>query len=194
MTHDHRQRSLNPALEEARFCPRCAAPATVDFPRSLSCPACGYVAFSNPSPVAGAIPVERDGRIWLLRRGFDPGKGLWTFPGGFVDLGETVERAARREAQEEIGVDVTITGLLGVYSRPTERVVLIVFESAPAGTPRTSEEATEVRAAPRRARGDGHRRLPRARDAPPGALAVGWRHPHVGRPRPPRRARPLRPA
>jgi 8-oxo-dGTP diphosphatase len=148
VTHegDHHHRSLNPALAEARFCPRCRAPARIEFPRSLSCPTCGYVAFSNPTPVAGAIPVEPDGRLWLLRRGFDPSRGLWTFPGGFVDLGESVEQAARREAREEIRTDVTITGLVGVYSRPTERVVLIVFRSTPEGTPRTTAEATEVRA------------------------------------------------
>ena len=104
--HDHHHGSLNPALEEARFCPRCAAPAEIHVPRSLSCPTCGYQWFSNPSPVAGAIPVEPDGRIWLLKRGFAPAKGLWTFPGGFVDLGESVEDAARREAREEIGIDL----------------------------------------------------------------------------------------
>ena len=79
---------LNPALEEARFCPRCGQPADVAYPRSISCPHCGYGAYYNPKPVAAAIPVTRDDKIVLLRRGFDPGKGLWTFPGGFVDLGE----------------------------------------------------------------------------------------------------------
>ena len=69
--------------------------------------------------MAGAIPVEPDGRIWLLKRGFAPAKGLWTFPGGFVDLGESVEEAARREAREEIGIDLELTGLVGVYSRPS---------------------------------------------------------------------------
>ena len=146
MTGHQHHRSLNPALDEARFCPRCRAVARIDFPRSISCPTCGYVAFSNPSPVAGAIPVERDGRLWLLRRGADPGKGLWTFPGGFVDLGESVEQAARREAHEEIGVDVAITRLVGVYSRADERVVLIVFAASIAQTPRTTDEAPEVRA------------------------------------------------
>ena len=41
--------SLNPALEEARFCPRCGAEAQVRYPRSLSCPACGYGAYYNPT-------------------------------------------------------------------------------------------------------------------------------------------------
>jgi ADP-ribose pyrophosphatase YjhB (NUDIX family) len=144
--HDHHHGSLNPALEEARFCPRCAAPATIDFPRSLSCPSCGYQWFSNPSPVAGAIPVEPDGRIWLLKRGIEPSKGLWTFPGGFVDLGESVEDAARREAREEMNIDLELTGLIGVYSRPQQRIVLVVYRARPLGTPQTSDEATEVKA------------------------------------------------
>ncbi|MEA2269511.1 MAG: hypothetical protein QOC64_2121, partial [Solirubrobacteraceae bacterium] len=93
-----------------------------------------------------AIPREPDGRVWLLRRGFDPSAGLWTFPGGFVDLGESVEQAARREAREELEIDVELTGLVGVYSRPQDRVVLVVFDAVPHGEPRTTDEAPEVRA------------------------------------------------
>jgi ADP-ribose pyrophosphatase YjhB (NUDIX family) len=81
-----------------------------------------------------------------LRRGFDPGAGLWTFPGGFVDLGESVEDAARREAHEELEIDVAITGLVGVYSRPEDRVVLVVYDATLTGEPRVTPEATEVRA------------------------------------------------
>jgi ADP-ribose pyrophosphatase YjhB (NUDIX family) len=138
--------SLNPALEDVRFCPRCGAVPDVAFPRSISCPACGYVAYCNPSPVACAIPLAGDGRVWLLRRGFDPGAGRWTFPGGFVDLGESVEEAARREVREELEMDVELGGLLGVYSRPDDRVVLIVFLATALGEPATTPEATEVRA------------------------------------------------
>jgi ADP-ribose pyrophosphatase YjhB (NUDIX family) len=138
--------SLNPALEDLRFCPRCGAEPKIDFPRSLRCEHCGYAAFYNPKPVAGAIPREPDGRIWLLRRGFDPSAGLWTFPGGFVDLGESVENAARREAREELEIDVEITGLVGVYSRPEDRVVLVVYDATLTGEPRTTPEAPEVRA------------------------------------------------
>ena len=138
--------SLNPALEDARFCPRCGRPAEVRFPRSLSCPHCGYGAYYNPKPVACAIPAEPDGRVWLLRRAFAPGEGLWTFPGGFVDLGESVEDAARRETLEELEIDVELGGLVGVYSRGDDRVVLVVYGARALGVPRTTEEATEVRA------------------------------------------------
>jgi ADP-ribose pyrophosphatase YjhB (NUDIX family) len=140
--------SLNPALRDVSFCPRCAAPATVRPPRSLTCEACGYQAYYNPSPVAAAIPRDADGRIILLRRGgpHEPGLGLWTFPGGFVDLGESVEQAAIREAREELEIDITLDGLHGVYSRPDDRIVLIVFTATTTDAPQRTAEATEVRA------------------------------------------------
>jgi ADP-ribose pyrophosphatase YjhB (NUDIX family) len=137
--------SLNPALEDVRHCPRCGREPEVTFPRSIICPHCGYAAFYNPKPVAGVIPRDAGGRVWLLRRAFDPGKNLWTFPGGFVDLGESVEDAALRETREEMEIDVEIDALVGVYSRAEDRVVLVVFAGRALGEPRTTEEATEVR-------------------------------------------------
>jgi ADP-ribose pyrophosphatase YjhB (NUDIX family) len=138
--------ALNPALQGAKYCPRCGNEADVAYPRSISCPHCGYGAYYNPKPVAAAIPVTADNRIVLLRRGFEPGKGLWTFPGGFVDLGESVEDAARREAREEIEADVELQHLVGVYSRAEERVVLIVFAARIDDEPHTTAEAPEVKA------------------------------------------------
>jgi len=137
---------LNPALKEARFCPRCAQPVDVSYPRFMSCPHCGYGAYYNPKPVAAAIPTTPTGEIILLRRGFEPGKGLWTFPGGFVDLGESVEDAARRETMEELEIEVVLGPVVGVYSRAEERVVLIVYGATTDQTPRTTEEASEVEA------------------------------------------------
>jgi len=137
--------SLNPALEEARFCPRCGQPATVTYPRSITCPHCGYGAYYNPKPVAAAIPVAANGNIILLRRAFEPGKGLWTFPGGFVDLGETVQQAAHRETREELDIAIELGRLVGVYSRAEERTVLIVYAARTTEAPSTTDEAAEVR-------------------------------------------------
>jgi len=138
--------SLNPALEQARLCPRCGAPAVIDFPRSLACPACGYRAYSNPKPVACVIPTDDDGRVWLLRRAFAPGAELWTFPGGFVELGESVEDAARRELDEEMRIEAELGGLVGVYSAPDDPVMLVVYSGRALGRPQTTPEALEVRA------------------------------------------------
>jgi len=136
--------SLNPALDDARFCPRCGESAEVDFPHRIGCASCGYVAFYNPKPVASVIPRDADGRVILLRRGFEPGRGLWTFPGGFVDLGESVEDAAIRETREELDMGVALDGVVGVYSRAQDRVVLVVYSGQAIGVPRTTPEATEV--------------------------------------------------
>jgi 8-oxo-dGTP diphosphatase len=137
---------LNPALRDVRFCPRCGQAADVRYPRFISCPHCGYGAYYNPKPVAAAIPTTPEGRIILLRRGFEPGKGLWTFPGGFVDLGESVEEAARREAMEELEVEIALGPLVGVYSRAEERIVLVVYRATTTQAPRATEEAVEVAA------------------------------------------------
>jgi ADP-ribose pyrophosphatase YjhB (NUDIX family) len=138
--------SLNPALADAHFCPRCGRPAEVNFPRRIVCSDCGYSAYFNPKPVACAIPVDQHGRVILLRRGFEPGRGLWTFPGGFVDLGESVEDATHREIREELCIAIELGPLVGVYSRAEDRVVLIVYRALALGRPEATPEATEVRA------------------------------------------------
>jgi ADP-ribose pyrophosphatase YjhB (NUDIX family) len=138
--------SLNPALEDVRFCPRCGKPPDIDFPRSIVCPHCGYGAYYNPKPVACAIPRDEHGRLWLLRRGLEPNVGRWSMPGGFVDLGESVEDAAKREVMEEMAIEIAVEGLVGVYSRAEDRTLVVVYAASALGIPSRTEEALEVRA------------------------------------------------
>jgi 8-oxo-dGTP diphosphatase len=138
--------SLNPALEDVRYCPRCGAAATVRFPRSILCDACGYGAYYNPKPVACSIPRDGHGKLILMRRATEPGRGRWTMPGGFVDLGESVEDAAVRECDEELGIRIELDALIGVYSRAEDRIVVVVYGARALGNPHPTEEALEVRA------------------------------------------------
>ncbi|MFW9919979.1 MAG: NUDIX domain-containing protein, partial [Candidatus Thorarchaeota archaeon] len=86
----------------------------------------------------------------LVKRGRDPFKGKWVFPGGFIDYGEPAEHAAVREAMEETGMEVEITGVLGVYSAPDRdprsHHVNIVFLSRPlTGDPQGGDDADDAK-------------------------------------------------
>ncbi len=78
------------------------------------CSRCGM--YRAPSPTVDVVVYDPLRGIVLIRRRNEPPG--WALPGGFVDYGETVEQAAVREAREETGLSVVLTGLLGVYSDP----------------------------------------------------------------------------
>jgi ADP-ribose pyrophosphatase YjhB (NUDIX family) len=112
------------------------------------CPGCGYVHFEDPK-VAVGVGVEMDGGIVLGKRNHEPQMYRWSFPSGFVDAGEVLEDAARREVEEETGLVVTIDRLLGAYSTPGQRVVFIAYAGrAVGGELAPGEECVEVRVFP----------------------------------------------
>lgn len=65
-----------------------------------------------------AVIADADGRVLVMERGTDPFRGTWVFPGGLVDPCETAEQACIREVLEELGLEVRLTGLIGIYSEP----------------------------------------------------------------------------
>lgn len=73
--------------------------------------------YEVPTLATDAILIE-DGQLLLIRRGNDPEAGAWALPGGFVEVGETVEAACVRELAEETGIKAEIVELVGVYSDP----------------------------------------------------------------------------
>ena len=119
--------SLNPSLAGRRLLPPLRGAGDGRLPTLAALLELRPRGFYNPKPVPARSPGEPDGRIWLLRRGPSRAPARWSMPGGFVDLGETVEDAARRELREELCVEATIGALLGVYSRAEDRIVLVVF-------------------------------------------------------------------
>jgi ADP-ribose pyrophosphatase YjhB (NUDIX family) len=122
-------------------------PRRDDRPRQ-TCPKCSYVHYVGPALAAGVILKDGE-RICLVRRAHDPGFGKWTFPGGFVDVGEAPEAAALRELCEETGCKGEIERFVGVYASlgPQGRPVVILVYSGrlKAGGPGGSEEVQEVR-------------------------------------------------
>lgn len=119
----------------------------------MVCPACGamVVRYRNPFPTVDVVVELRDlpGRPVVLIERANPPIG-WALPGGFVDYGESLEEAARREAAEETGLAVELVALLGVYSSPgrdpRQHTLSAVFTGRAAGVPRAGSDAAGVRA------------------------------------------------
>ncbi len=88
--------------------------------------------------------IDRPDRPIVLIERANPPYG-WAIPGGFMDIGETIEHAAVREAKEEVCLDVTLTALLGIYSNPERddrnHTVTAVYVAEAKGTPQAADDA-----------------------------------------------------
>ena len=94
--------------------------------------------------VAAIVPMG-DG-IVLLRRAIEPQMGMWSFPSGYVDRGEKLERALEREVLEECGLTVRVNWLVGVYSEAGQAVVLVVYHAdVVSGELTAGDETSEAR-------------------------------------------------
>ena len=107
------------------------------------CSHCQFVDYINPKIIAASV-VTKGSKILLCRRAIDPRKGFWTLPAGFMEQGETVEEAARREAREEANAEIRIDRILAVYSVPRISQVQIMFRAELVSDISPSPESLEV--------------------------------------------------
>lgn len=133
-----------------RFCPCCGGPLErrllkASEPVRLVCGGCGFVFYIDPKIAVGTVIRASPNSIVLVRRAIDPGYGKWVFPGGYVDRGEPLTRAAVREAREECGLEVRLDGLVNIYSYVGRAPIIVVYAAtAVGGTLATDEECLET--------------------------------------------------
>jgi ADP-ribose pyrophosphatase YjhB (NUDIX family) len=114
----------------------------------MVCADCGHIAYENPKVVVGAVVVADD-RVLMCRRAIEPRKNFWTLPAGYMELGETLEEGAAREALEEAEAVISIDGILGIFSIARIGQVQVIFRArfAKPGPPAfaAGAESMEVR-------------------------------------------------
>jgi len=101
-----------------RHCPSCGQPRAGELAIPFTCNTCNFVFYFNPTVAAAAIIARPDGKVLFITRAKEPAKGKLAFPGGFIDIGETVEAALRRETREEVNLEISDIQLL--CSHPNE--------------------------------------------------------------------------
>lgn len=115
----------------ANFCLHCGTALQSAFiagRERQSCTQCGFILYRNPVPVVAAL-VEQDGKVLLLKRRDEPLRGFWAPPTGYMELDESAEQAAVREVLEETGFEISLDGLLGVYSRANVGILFVVYRA-----------------------------------------------------------------
>lgn len=104
----------------AKYCMECGRPLAsrlIDETERMACAACGFVHWGDYSIGVGALVVW-DGKVLLVRRAQEPGKGLWTNPGGYIEQFESIRETIRREVLEESGIDAVARRIVAVRDLP----------------------------------------------------------------------------
>jgi 8-oxo-dGTP diphosphatase len=112
------------------------------------CRVCGYVHYHNPAPGVAIVVTESDQVLLGKRVATAPCGGRWAFPAGFIEFDEDFLTAARREAKEETGLDIAVTGILNVtsnYLSTALHALVVAVAARPAGgTLAAGDDLSEV--------------------------------------------------
>jgi 8-oxo-dGTP diphosphatase len=133
------------------YCPLCAAPLAREHEGEylrLKCRLCGFVQYRNPAPAVGVIIIE-EGAVLLVKRRFDPYRGLWVIPSGFIEYDENARETAAREVQEETGLVIGLDGLHSVescFDDPRGNTLLVLYRGhRTGGSLKAGDDAEDVR-------------------------------------------------
>jgi ADP-ribose pyrophosphatase YjhB (NUDIX family) len=107
------------------------------------CERCGFVAYENPKIVVGSV-VRTNGGVLMCRRAIAPRIGFWTLPAGYLEIGETPEEGARREAREEATAEIVLGQLLAVYTIRRISQVQLIYRADLGGPFAAGPESLEV--------------------------------------------------
>lgn len=94
----------------------------------MVCADCGHIAYENPKVIVGSVVVA-DGAVLMCRRAIEPRRGFWTLPAGYLELDETLQEGAAREAMEEAQAAIVLDGILGVFSIARIGQVQVIFRA-----------------------------------------------------------------
>ncbi len=139
-------------MKEKSFCNFCGKKLvvdTLDGKERQYCDTCKEIYYENPLPVASVIVSNKERETLLVKRAKDPFRGMWCFPIGFAETGESIEDAALRELKEETGIEGRITQLVDVDSHRNPlygELLIVTFEAETvSGTAAAGDDASECR-------------------------------------------------
>jgi 8-oxo-dGTP diphosphatase len=132
------------------YCPHCRTALIKQIHSNRmrpTCPVCGWVFFPDPK-VAVAVVIKKNDQILLVQRMFNPKKGYWTLPSGFVDAGEDPKLAAERECLEETDLVISNLQLVDVIfsqEHPRGASILIIYQAnVESGVLRAGDDANQA--------------------------------------------------
>lgn len=110
------------------------------------CGACDRVHYADPK-IAVGVAVFRANKILLVRRSMEPGRGQWSVPGGYVDIGQDPRTEAAREVMEETRVDVEVGAVIDVFRNPPDEgnTIFVLYAARwVAGEPEAGDDADDA--------------------------------------------------